>query len=98
MNDPNEKIYLSPELSAAYPSAKRAILLCEGLAHEDSNWWPLVRRIAEEHGIDKVIEQFRAACLKIRIDPQNPTMMLRAREEFLTEDFRRFLMAKLGMM
>lgn len=98
MNDSNEKIYLSPELSTAYPNARRAILLCEGLANESGDWWTVIRSVAEEHGIDKVIEQFRTACTKMRIDPKNPTMMLRAREEFLTEDFRRFLMAKLGMM
>lgn len=92
---------ISSELAAAYPNAQLAIFLFEdcGCEKTDKEWIVTVRRLVDKAGLDKTIEMLHDSCVRTyELGYGRWIDIERAKREHFTSDFRKYLMAKLGMM
>lgn len=80
-----DKYYLDAETVAAYPQAANAVLYCEA-AEDFGVWWPFISKTVEDEGMQCIIDTL-SKCVK------DDTI----RHQFHTNDFRRYLMGRLGM-
>lgn len=98
-------LFLDPELAGAYPNAQRAVLLVENIytATDPRDFWGLMRKYVERNGFDAIIQMLTKTSQGqhekgISPDTPDPDYMIKAMNEFRTEDFRRYLAAKLRML
>lgn len=89
--------YLDPQLAEAYPKAKTAVLYMEtaGTLLGNESWWPLIREAARSKGLPLIIAALKGAAVNVKLQDTSARINV---DEFDTDDFRRYLMAKLGMM
>lgn len=95
----SERVHLSPELQVRYPNALKAIYLVECQAH-NIRWRQAVEKVAKEHGIDAAIIMLRNGCdLGIKRNLfDDPVYFMLARDEFSTDDFKKYLTEKLNLV
>lgn len=85
-----DKWRLSDELQQAYPRAATAITFVEvSGVKEGDRWWGALIGVVEKQGIDRLLQVLSSTTVP---EDELPSA------QFYTSDFRKYIMARLGMM